>query len=435
MGKGQISKTQIGIIAAVVAVIAAIVVFLVMRFTRSEDVYRSIQIYEVEGTASVDREGIGAMEAVENLYLESGDRITVSSGSYMRLKLDDDKYILVEENSVLSIEAEGTKQDSLTTIRLEQGAVTNEIRNPLSEKSSYEVITPNSVMAVRGTVFRVAISSDENGILYTKVDTFEGAVGVSRILPDGSIQEEDAQIPGGNEVIVYMDEQITEYLSAPQEIRYEELPVQTLSFLKDSSDSGREIVGVSGESLETLITEKKEQEAAEPEAIADGSVPEGAAEDETPENAELIPEEELLEPSGEENQTAGQTLEQNVMQGAEEAAQVIDQTQLQPVDPEEQVVTEEEQKQEQVMTQVTEPEKSGGSSNSDSDSDDDSSSESEPSTYTVTFKRSDGSVFGKQTVQAGGTAATPTLQPAASGKWDFDFTQEITADTEIIWKQ
>lgn len=64
MDKGQISKTQIGIIAAVVAVIAAIVVFLVMRFTRSEDVYRSIQIYEVEGTASVDREGIGAMEAV-----------------------------------------------------------------------------------------------------------------------------------------------------------------------------------------------------------------------------------------------------------------------------------------------------------------------------------------------------------------------------------
>lgn len=434
MDKGQISKTQIGIIAAVVAVIAAIVVFLVMRFTRSEDVYRSIQIYEVEGAASVDREGIGAMEAVENLYLESGDRITVSGGSYMRLKLDDDKYILVEENSVLSIEAEGTKQDSLTTIRLEQGAVTSEIRNPLSEKSSYEVITPNSVMAVRGTVFRVAISIGENGILYTKVDTFEGAVGVRRILPDGSIQEEDAQIPGGNEVIVYMDEQITEYLSAPQEIRYEELPVQALSFLKDSSDSGREIVGVSGESLETLITEKKEQEAAELEAIADGIVPEGAAEDEMPENAELIPEEELLELSGEENQTAAQTLDQNAMQGAEEVTQAIDQI-PQPVDPEEQEVTEEEQKQEQVMTQVTEPEKSGGSSNSDSDSDDDSSSESEPSTYTVTFKRGDGSVFGTQTVQAGGTAERPTLQPAPNGNWDFDFTQAITEDTVIKWEQ
>lgn len=433
MDKGQMSKSQIGIIAAVVTVVTAIAVFLVAHFTKSEDAYRSIQIYEVEGAASVDREGIGAMEAVENLYLESGDRITVSAGSYMRLKLDDDKYILVEENSVLSIEAEGTKQDSLTTIRLEQGAVTSEIRNPLSEKSSYEVITPNSVMAVRGTVFRVAISIGENGILYTKVDTFEGAVGVRRILPDGSIQEEDAQIPGGNEVIVYMDEQITEYLSAPQEIRYEELPVQALSFLKDSSDSGREIVGVSGESLETLITEKKEQEAAELEAIADGSVPEGDAEDETPENAELIPEEELLELSGEENQTAAQTLDQNAMQGAEEVTQAIDQI-PQPVDPEEQEVTEEEQTKEQVTTQTTESNKSGSSSNSDSDADDNSSSESEPSAYTVTFKRGDGSVFGTQTVQAGGTAARPTLQPAPNGNWDFDFTQAITEDTVIKWE-
>ena len=48
------------------------------------------------------------MEAVENLYLESGDRITVSGDSYIRLKLDDDKYIMVEENSVLAIIAEGT---------------------------------------------------------------------------------------------------------------------------------------------------------------------------------------------------------------------------------------------------------------------------------------------------------------------------------------
>lgn len=424
MDKAQISKTQIGIIAAVVAVIAAIAVFVVMRFTRSEDAYRSIQIYEVEGTASVDREGIGTMEAVENLYLESGDRITVSSGSYMRLKLDDDKYILVEEKSVLSIEAEGTKQDSLTTIRLEQGAVTNEIRNPLSEKSTYEVITPNSVMAVRGTVFRVAISIDENGILYTKVDTFEGAVGVRRILPDGSIQEEDAHIPGGNEVIVYMDEQITEYLSAPQEIRYEELPVQTLSFLKDSSDSGREIVGVSRESLETLITEKKEQEAAELEAIADGSAPEDVAENGTSENAELTPEEEILEPSGEENQTAGQTLDQNAMQGAEEAAQAIDQIQ-QPVDPEEQAVVEEEQ----VTTQVTEPAKSGSSSSSDDESNTSSGE------HTVKFMCG-GKLFGTQTVKHGEKVKTPILQPAESGSWEKEkINQAITEDDiEINWE-
>ena len=205
--------TKYGIIAAGAMAIVVTAAILIIFWGKSKDAYRSIQIYEVKGTASIERNGIGMMEAVENLYLESGDRITVSGDSYIRLKLDDDKYIMVEENSVLSIIAEGTKQDSLTTIQLEQGAVTNEIRNPLSDKSSYEVSTPNSVMAVRGTVFRVSISSDENGTLYTTLDTFEGAVGVRRILPDGSIQEEDAFISGGNEVIIYMDEKITEYLS------------------------------------------------------------------------------------------------------------------------------------------------------------------------------------------------------------------------------
>ena len=71
----------------------------------------------------------------------------------MRLKLDDDKYILVEENSILTIVAEGTKEDSKTAIHLEQGAITNEIQNKLNPNSSYEVTTPNSVMAVREPYF------------------------------------------------------------------------------------------------------------------------------------------------------------------------------------------------------------------------------------------------------------------------------------------
>lgn len=419
MEKGKIWKTKFGIIAAGVAVTTAAAVFLIAHFGKSDEAYRSIQIYEVGGTASIERDGIGMMEAVENLYLESGDRITVSVDSFMRLKLDDDKYILVEENSVLSIVAEGTKQDSLTTIKLEQGAVTNEIRNPLSAKSSYEVATPNSVMAVRGTVFRVAISNDEKGVLYTTVDTFEGAVGVRRVLPDGSVQEEDAHISGGNEVIIFMDEEITEYLSEPQEIRYEELPVQTLSFLKESSDSGREIVGISPDKIEDLIAEKESQEAAA-KAEETQELKDDTAED----MSEL--EEEALEPVIEEpeNEAIDQTLAQD------------------EVPQDEGVLEEQKQKPEQVLVQQnpTEQEETttqspDSSSDESSDSENTSSGESssEKSSYTVTFYRSDGSVFGTQTIKSGERATEPKLKPAASGKWDFDFTQSITADTAIRW--
>lgn len=428
MDKAKISKKQIGIIATVVAVIIAIAVFLVMRFTRSEDAYRTIQIYELNGTSSIEREGTGTMKAVEKLYLQSGDRVTVSAGSTMRLKLDDDKYVMVEEKSVLTIVAEGTKKDSLTTIKLEQGAITNEIRNLLSKKSSYEVITPNAVMAVRGTVFRVAVWVDEKDILYTKVDTFEGAVGAKRILPDGSIQEEDAYISGGSEVIIYMDEQITEYLSEPEEIRYEELPAGTLSFLKDCIDSGRKIVGISEESLEVLIEQK---EAAEAEGVVGDATADSTIEDEVTETEEQMFEEELLEPEGEAADAVEPESDQTAVPETKEAVRE------QPTDLEEQIA--EDQEEEQQPEQQTTA--SGGSSGSASDNESSSSSDSddepssEQSSYTVTFKRSDGSVFGKQTVQAGGTVARPTLPPAASGKWDFDFTQEITEDTVINWAE
>lgn len=53
--------------------------------------------------------------------------------------------------------------------------------------------------------------------------------------------------------------------------------------------------------------------------------------------------------------------------------------------------------------------------------------------YTVTF-RYHGQTFGTQTVRRGDKAVQPTLQPAATGAWDFDFTKPITADTVIDWK-
>lgn len=412
-------KNHLGVIVSGVLAVAAAVVFLVINLTKTD--YRTIQIYEVNGTSSIEREGTGTMKAVENLYLQSGDRVTVSAGSTMRLKLDDDKYVMVEENSVLTIVAKGTKKDSLTTIKLEQGAITNEIRNLLSKKSSYEVITPNAVMAVRGTVFRVAVWVDEKGILYTKVDTFEGKVGVKRILPDGSIQEEDAYISGGYEVIIYMDEQITEYLSEPKEISYEELPVETLSFLKDCIENGRKIVGISEESLEELIVQKEAEEAAEVEDMAGNGAADGTIEDEMTETEEQAQEEELLEPEEEAAEAVEPESNQTAVSEAEEAVQE------QPFDFEELPVIE----QEEELQQEQQTTASGSSSSSDSDDE----PSSEQSSYTVTFRASDGSAFGTQTVEAGGTATRPKMQPEPDGNWDFDFTQAITADTTISWKQ
>lgn len=438
-------KSHIGLVVSSVVAVVAAAVFIFIALTKTQ--YRTIQIYEMEGTATIEREGTGTIEATENLYLESGDHVIVPGGSTMRLKLDDDKYVMVEENSELTIVAEGTKEDSLTSIKLEKGAITNEIRKMLSEKSSYEVTTPNAVMAVRGTVFRVAVWVDENGVLYTRVDTFEGLVAVRRILPDGTIQEEDAQILAGNDVIIYMDDKVTEYLTQPEKIKYEDFPLPVLTFLKDCMDSGRELVGITEEELIVLIEDKETPLAAG--ALSDG---EGTGDAETSnisggsgESDSGSGSDSDSDTDRDDDETTGQSAAQNNGRGSGQAGnadqtQDADQTQQIPVEdttvPEpEQEVQQEEQQTTTQMQSSDNSSSSGSSSSSDSSSDDESSSEDTSSDeHTVTFMCGS-DVFATQTVKDGEMAKKPILQPYNIGSWDFNFSTAITEDTEIYWAQ
>ena len=375
MGKNKLSVKWMGIIAAVVVVLASVTIFAVVHFTKSDDTYRTIQIYELKGSAVIEREDIGSMAAVENLYLESGDRIIVDNGSYMRLKLDDDKYIMVEENTIISIVAEGTKEKSRTSIKLEQGAITNEIQNKLSEDSSYDVTTPNSVMAVRGTVFRVALNYDENNEVYTKVATFEGKVTSRLILPDGTKQDVTVFVEDGKEVIIHMDTVSTEYLTEPQDIEYNELPADTLEFLQNIAESGTVLTGITLEKIEELI--------------------------------------EVLSDRNEEN-----TVDETTIQQSESESE-----------------TESESKTEAESESGT---KSQPETESEPESESTSETESESRTEgikkcTVTFIYN-GAVFGTQTVEAGQTISAPRLSPSASGAWDYDFSIPVSDDIIISWQ-
>ena len=135
-------------------VIATVIVLVVIN---QKDAYRVIKILQLEGTAAVERESIGLLDAYEGMTLQSGDKISVGANSYLVLQMDEDKYAYVEQNSVLNMVAEGNSRNSKTTIHLECGAITCQVENKLNENSSYEIHTQNSVMAIRGTVLRVEI--------------------------------------------------------------------------------------------------------------------------------------------------------------------------------------------------------------------------------------------------------------------------------------
>ena len=379
-------KTWVKYGAAIMGLL--IVSALIISFgMKKEESYRDIKVMSIKGTATVERASVGALDAYEDMKLESGDRLSVDSSSSLILSMDDNKYAMLEPGSSLTLEADGTRENSRTVIHLEAGAVMNYLSEKLSEKSSYEVTVPNSTMAVRGTVFRVAIVYDEDGDSYTTVQVFDGIVGCRLVFPDGTISEEEVQLAPGKEVLIHGDTEISEYVGDKgHDIDYTTLNRETLEFLLFCIDDGSDLC-LTREEVEELL--RRLDQTEEPEESA-----------------------EVKKPAKTEKEPA-------VIETPEPVVPAVEET----------------------------PSSSGGSSETSKDSpgnDDNqkshhsskkkpSSSDEETKTYTVTFQTVSGDVFCTQTVEDGKTASKPKLQPSASGSWNYDFTKAVTENIIIKW--
>lgn len=157
MKKGAV----IGIIVGGLVVVAGVVAALLFFRNKKNDAYRVIKVMRAQGHSTVSRGDIDDLEAYEGMALQSGDSIHVDGNSSLVLMMDEDKLAYVEQNTDFSLVAEGTAKDSRTRIELTKGALTCEIREDLGGESTYEVNTPNSTMAVRGTGFRIEVTNVE----------------------------------------------------------------------------------------------------------------------------------------------------------------------------------------------------------------------------------------------------------------------------------
>lgn len=358
---------------------------------KKEETYRTIKVMSINGSATVERASVGTLDAYEDMKLENGDRLSVDSSSSITLSMDDDKYAMLEPGSSMTLEADGTKENSRTVIHLEAGAVMNYLSEKLNEGSSYEVTVPNSTMAVRGTVFRVAIVYDENGDSYTTVQVFDGIVGSRLIFPDGSMDEEEVQITPGREVLIHGDTSISEYVGDKgHDIDYTTLNREALEFLLFCIDDGADLC-IPREEVEELLR-RLDQPEEEPEEQEKVEKPEKEEKKpvviETPEPIVPVPEEET-------STSGGTSSSEDDQQSSHHSS------------------------------------KKNNSSSSNSSTDD--NTDDETKTYTVTFKTASGDVFCTQTVEDGQTASKPKLQPSASGSWNYDFTKAVTENIIITW--
>ena len=194
-------KSKLLLASLSVAATVGIVAVVVMLVSKDDEAYRTIKVIETSGEVKVTRED-GEYAAYSGMILEEGYEIETAENSYVRLILDDDKYVKVEQGSKIIFEKLGLFGSNKTKIKIERGAMTCEIVKPLEGDDDFTVNTPNAVLAVRGTFFRVDLNYNDDGLVKTNVMTYGGKVAAQRVLSTGELVGTEVDVDTGNKVII-----------------------------------------------------------------------------------------------------------------------------------------------------------------------------------------------------------------------------------------
>ncbi len=242
-------KGKIILAGVLVAVIACVLVAVVMVLQSKS--YRSIKVKELTGQTIISSEKAENQDAYQGMELKSGQKASVQEESNMTLLLDMDKYVFADAGANFFIEATGNENNSNTKIVMEKGSVLYRLDSKLAEDESFTVDTPNTAMAVRGTVFVVSVYQDVDGITCTRVDALDGSVKVSA-------NEEERMLEAGYSVLVKGVEDVS-FSGENMLINYSNFSQAMTEFItetmaSESSDKGKDDVNVS-EDTEGVISQ------------------------------------------------------------------------------------------------------------------------------------------------------------------------------------
>ena len=232
------------ILGAAVTGIIAVAATVAVLLSRPES-YRTFSVEEVVGNCQITSDE-GQKNAYEGMHLYSGDDVSVREKSSLTMLLDRDKYVYADENTHFWLSAKGNEKAGQTTIHLEEGSELNWLKTELSEGETYEINTPNSVMAVRGTVFRVTVYYDEDGTAWSEIEVYQGKVEISLQTTDRKLNGVKEIFMEGQAALIRGNDKLSEFVAGDdgrihRKIDYKNIPKNMTGMLLRCMENGEKL--------------------------------------------------------------------------------------------------------------------------------------------------------------------------------------------------
>lgn len=146
-------------------------------FTQGYSIPREATVKLVKGTAKVIQDG-NEKSLEEEVIVGEGQVIQTGPNSAARIVFEDGTEAMIGSLTTITLSQldQGKEESKRTVIKLDSGRMWNKVKQ-LMNADAYEIETPTEVMAVRGTLYYVAVDSSKEK---TYVAALDGAIGIAR---------------------------------------------------------------------------------------------------------------------------------------------------------------------------------------------------------------------------------------------------------------
>ena len=203
--------------------------------------FKDITVYEKKGTATVIRtqstKKQKSIDAEKGMKLQNQDLLNVSKQSLLRMVLDDQEFIYLEENSQAAISKGWFNKCNVVLVK---GEMVAEVQKKLDSGDSLNIQTPNTTMSIRGPVVAVKTTVNTDVTVETVNYVLQGSADVKVLDPKTKKYGDAVNLKAGEGLKVISDtkgETVKSEKAKESDLAFKDIDVSTLKGA-GSNDSG-----------------------------------------------------------------------------------------------------------------------------------------------------------------------------------------------------